>query len=59
MLSRIASRTVQRISRRSFIRFYSAESGSEGATVSSKGGFSDKEKAVENQWARMHVGFLT
>lgn len=28
---------------------------SEGATVTSKGGISDKEKAVENQWARMHV----
>ncbi|CAO3683971.1 unnamed protein product [Umbelopsis vinacea] len=27
---------------------------SEGATVTSKGGISDKEKAVENQWARMH-----
>ncbi|ORY95465.1 hypothetical protein BCR43DRAFT_515593 [Syncephalastrum racemosum] len=27
--------------------------GTEGATAESKGGFSDKEKAVENQWMRM------
>jgi hypothetical protein len=29
---------------------------SEGATASSKG-FGQKEKAVENQWARSHVSF--
>lgn len=28
-----------------------------GAVASSKG-FGDKEKAVENQWARQHVGFF-
>ncbi|KAL1931875.1 hypothetical protein VTP01DRAFT_8931 [Rhizomucor pusillus] len=54
MLSRLATRTAQRVPRRSFIRMYSSETGSEGATVSSKGSFSDKEKAVENQWARLH-----
>ncbi|KAG0167213.1 hypothetical protein DFQ28_006314 [Apophysomyces sp. BC1034] len=26
----------------------------EGATAASKGAFGAKEKAVENQWARMH-----
>jgi hypothetical protein len=37
-------------------RYSSNESsGTAGSTVSSKGGFSDKEKAVENQWARTHV----
>jgi hypothetical protein len=39
---------------RMFKRLQSGGS-SEGATVTSKGGISDKEKAVENQWARMHV----
>ncbi|KAF7721194.1 hypothetical protein EC973_005125 [Apophysomyces ossiformis] len=27
---------------------------SEGATAASKGAFGDKEKAIENQWARLH-----
>ncbi|KAI9252336.1 hypothetical protein BDA99DRAFT_520762 [Phascolomyces articulosus] len=54
MMSRTAiipRRSVAMLSR----RLYSSNlSGSEGATASSKGGFSDKEKAVENQWARTH-----
>ncbi|CAO3587355.1 unnamed protein product [Absidia cylindrospora] len=29
-------------------------SGSAGSTVAAKGGFSEKEKAAENQWARTH-----
>ncbi|KAI8367672.1 uncharacterized protein BYT42DRAFT_587066 [Radiomyces spectabilis] len=48
-ITRISSAT-SRVSR----RFNSYQSGSEGATASSRGGFGDKEKAVENQWARMH-----
>ncbi|KAI9323144.1 hypothetical protein BX666DRAFT_2021899 [Dichotomocladium elegans] len=37
-------------------RFYSESnlSGTAGATASARGSFSDKEKAVENQWARTH-----
>ncbi|KAI8146759.1 hypothetical protein BJV82DRAFT_599711 [Fennellomyces sp. T-0311] len=53
MISRTAipKRSVVLLSR----RLYSSNfSGSEGATASSKGSFSDKEKAIENQWARQH-----
>ncbi|KAI7883692.1 hypothetical protein K492DRAFT_205219 [Lichtheimia hyalospora FSU 10163] len=52
---RVSTRLVTR--RATMCRLYSNGSGiggSEGATVSSRGGFSDKEKAVENQWARSH-----
>lgn len=38
-------------------RFNSYQSGSEGATASS-GSFGQKEKAIENQWARAHVSVL-
>ena len=57
MMSRsviIPRRSIAMLSR----RFYSDGAnytGSAGATASSKGSFSDKEKAVENQWARSHV----
>lgn len=53
---RVSTRLVTR--RATMCRFYSngaGYGGSEGATVNSRGGFSDKEKAVENQWARSHV----
>ncbi|KAG2222070.1 hypothetical protein INT45_007956 [Circinella minor] len=54
MMSRniiIPRRSITFVSR----RFYSDyTTGSAGATASAKGGFSDKEKAVENQWARSH-----
>lgn len=48
--------TVRRITSntRMFKRLLS-EDGSAGATVAAKGGFSEKEAALENQWARMHV----
>lgn len=36
------------------IRMYSS-AGKEGDIAASRGGISDKEKAVENQWARQHV----
>ncbi|KAI9489410.1 hypothetical protein BDB00DRAFT_876400 [Zychaea mexicana] len=56
MLSRnaiaVPRRSVAMLSRRLYSS--SGYGGSEGATASSKGGFSDKEKAVENQWARSH-----
>ncbi|GAB5587453.1 hypothetical protein Unana1_02353 [Umbelopsis nana] len=47
--------TVRRITSNSrmFKRLLS-EDGSAGATVAAKGGFSEKEAALENQWARMH-----
>lgn len=49
------SKAVQRISSsaRMTKRF---SSGSEGATASS-GSFGQKEKAIENQWARAHVSY--
>lgn len=50
------SKSVQRISSsaRMTKRF---SSGSEGATAAS-GAFGQKEKAVENQWARSHVSTI-
>ncbi|SAL94958.1 hypothetical protein [Absidia glauca] len=35
-------------------RFSSSADGSAGSTVAAGGGFSEKEKAAENQWARTH-----
>ncbi|KAI8577294.1 hypothetical protein K450DRAFT_252501 [Umbelopsis ramanniana AG] len=47
--------TIRRISSNTqMIKRLSSGGPSEGATVTSKGGISDKEKAVENQWARLH-----
>ncbi|KAL0075635.1 ATP synthase inhibitor protein INH1 [Phycomyces blakesleeanus] len=52
------SKTISRIATRSTIRlpsrYTSTLSGAEGATASSKGAFGEKEKALENQWARAH-----
>jgi hypothetical protein len=48
--------TIRRISSNTqMFKRLSSGGPSEGATVTSKGGISDKEKAVENQWARLHV----
>ncbi|KAG0170832.1 hypothetical protein DFQ28_001625 [Apophysomyces sp. BC1034] len=47
-------KSVTRIVSTSARRFRSTKGGSEGATVSSKGAFSDKEKAVETQWAHLN-----
>ncbi|KAG2233812.1 hypothetical protein BDF21DRAFT_495084 [Thamnidium elegans] len=50
------SKSVQRVSSstsRMAKRFTSSRSGSEGATAAS-GSFGQKEKAVENVWARSH-----
>lgn len=48
--------TIRRISSNTqMFKRLSSGGRSEGATVASKGGVSDKEKAVENQWARLHV----
>ncbi|KAI9014396.1 hypothetical protein CLU79DRAFT_838443 [Phycomyces nitens] len=47
---RIAARSTARLPR----RYTSTIAGSEGATASSKGAFGEKEKALENQWARAH-----
>lgn len=53
------SRSIQRSSRLPILRltrrFTTYHTGSEGATAST-GAFGEKEKAVENQWARAHVG---
>ncbi|CAO3675574.1 unnamed protein product [Umbelopsis ramanniana] len=47
--------TIRRISSNTqMFKRLSSGGRSEGATVASKGGVSDKEKAVENQWARLH-----
>ncbi|KAL0088243.1 ATP synthase inhibitor protein INH1 [Phycomyces blakesleeanus] len=35
-------------------RYSSSIAGADGATASSKGAFGEKEKALENQWARAH-----
>jgi len=48
-VQRVSSKTV-RLTK----RFTSYQTGSEGATASS-GSFGQKEKAIENQWARSHV----
>ncbi|ORZ17852.1 hypothetical protein BCR42DRAFT_412645 [Absidia repens] len=54
MFSRSAARLRTNVIR-STKRFSSSESsGSAGSTVTSKGGFSDKERAAETQWARAH-----
>lgn len=53
-------RSTQRVSSkfaRMTKRFNSYQSGSEGATAQS-GSFGQKEKAIENQWARAHVSTL-
>lgn len=42
------------LSRSIYRRFTSYQTGSEGATAST-GSFGQKEKAIENQWARAHV----
>ncbi|CEG80546.1 hypothetical protein RMATCC62417_14866 [Rhizopus microsporus] len=51
------SRSFQRSSRLPILRltrrFTTYHTGSEGATAST-GAFGEKEKAVENQWARAH-----
>ncbi|KAI8340005.1 hypothetical protein BC941DRAFT_511392 [Chlamydoabsidia padenii] len=54
MLSRSAARLRTNLLRTTKRYSSSESSGTAGSTVSSKGGFSDKEKAVENQWARTH-----
>ncbi|EIE84436.1 hypothetical protein G6F46_006202 [Rhizopus delemar] len=41
------------LSRSIYRRFTSYQTGSEGATAST-GSFGQKEKAIENQWARAH-----
>jgi hypothetical protein len=54
-------KTIQRTTRSTTLvakRFTSYQSGSEGATAASKGSFGEKERAIENQWARSHVSFL-
>ncbi|CEJ02368.1 hypothetical protein RMCBS344292_16375 [Rhizopus microsporus] len=52
------SRSIQRSSRLPILRltrrFTTYHTGSEGATAST-GAFGEKEKAVENQWARAHL----
>jgi hypothetical protein len=51
------SKSVQRVSSkatRMTKRFTSYQTGKEGATAAD-GSFGQKEKAVENQWARSHV----
>ncbi|KAI8081946.1 uncharacterized protein B0P05DRAFT_538743 [Gilbertella persicaria] len=45
----ITSRTASRMTK----RFTAYQTGSEGATAQS-GSFGQKEKAIENQWARAH-----
>ncbi|RUO97017.1 hypothetical protein BC936DRAFT_141118 [Jimgerdemannia flammicorona] len=35
-------------------RLYTTGGRSEGAVAESTGSFSEKEKAIENQWARLH-----
>ncbi|KAI8980853.1 hypothetical protein BDB01DRAFT_795845 [Pilobolus umbonatus] len=50
------SKSIQRVTystSRMFKRFSSYQSGSEGATAST-GAFGTKERAIENQWARVH-----
>jgi hypothetical protein len=56
--TKMFSKSAQRVSTttsRMTKRFTSNKTGSEGATAASRGSFGDKEKAVENQWARSHV----
>ncbi|KAI8883221.1 hypothetical protein K501DRAFT_249920 [Backusella circina FSU 941] len=53
MFSKAAQRVSTTTSRMAK-RFNSYQSGSEGATAASRGSFGEKEKAVENQWARSH-----
>lgn len=51
------SKSVQRVSSKTIRltkRFNTYQTGSEGATAAS-GSFGQKEKAIENQWARSHV----
>lgn len=55
MLSRSAARLRTNLLRTTKRYSSNESSGTAGSTVTSKGGFSDKEKAVENQWARTHV----
>ncbi|KAI8876602.1 hypothetical protein K501DRAFT_261898 [Backusella circina FSU 941] len=50
-------KSVQRTTRSTTLmakRFTAYQSGSEGATAASKGSFGEKERAIENQWARSH-----
>ncbi len=57
IISTMLFKSVQRVSSKTVRltkRFTSYQTGSEGATASS-GSFGQKEKAIENQWARSHV----
>ncbi|KAI8969961.1 hypothetical protein BDF20DRAFT_826233 [Mycotypha africana] len=53
MLTKSVSRAPFRSFRLTSKRYTTYQSGSEGATASS-GQFGQKERAIENQWARSH-----